>query len=95
MPVEEIGWKEYLDTRFQSIGEKIDSQSQLFDQHFKLNELAISKSQENLTLRCENFEIRLKSLERANAFSSGRMWMVMAIFAAIPTIIALVALIRE
>uniref|UniRef100_A0A6M3IXC0 Uncharacterized protein n=1 Tax=viral metagenome TaxID=1070528 RepID=A0A6M3IXC0_9ZZZZ len=35
---------------------------------------------------------RLKSLEEARAFSAGKMWVVMVGFAAIPTILALIAL---
>lgn len=37
---------------------------------------------------------RVKKLEEANVFSAGKMWMVMAIFAAIPIVIALFALLR-
>jgi hypothetical protein len=35
---------------------------------------------------------RLDKLENNSAFSAGKMWMVMAIFAAVPTVIALIAL---
>lgn len=35
---------------------------------------------------------RLCPLEESRAFSAGRMWMVMAIFAAIPTVLAIIAL---
>lgn len=34
---------------------------------------------------------RLKNLEMAGSFSSGKMWMVMAGFALIPTVIAIIA----
>ena len=40
-------------------------------------------------------EKRIKTLETANAFSAGKLWMVMAAFAVIPTIIALVALFKK
>ena len=46
--------------------------------------------------KCEiienNMDKRLKALEQAHAFSAGKMWMIMFIFALIPTIISLVAL---
>jgi len=35
---------------------------------------------------------RIVPLETAKAFSAGKMWMVMAIFAGIPTVLALIAL---
>ncbi len=38
---------------------------------------------------------RLKTLETANAFSAGKLWMIMAIFAAIPTILAVIALFKK
>jgi hypothetical protein len=38
---------------------------------------------------------RLKVLENANSFSAGKLWMFMALFAAIPTILALIALFRK
>ncbi len=37
---------------------------------------------------------RIKSLETTQAFSAGKLWVVMAIFAGIPTILALIALFR-
>lgn len=53
------------------------------------------KVRDGQVVESERLETRLKVLERANAFSSGRLWMVMAFFAAIPTILALVALFRK
>ncbi len=38
---------------------------------------------------------RIKRLEMSNSFSSGRMWMAMAGFAIVPTIISLIAFIRS
>jgi len=52
-------------------------------------------TKETLTLLLDTFDSRLKKLEMANAFASGKMWMVMAGFVAIPTIIALIALLSH
>ena len=40
----------------------------------------------------DRLNARICPLEEAKAFSSGKMWMVMALFAAIPTALALIAL---
>jgi len=40
----------------------------------------------------DGIDKRIKALENANSFSAGRMWAVMAGFALIPTILALIAL---
>lgn len=40
----------------------------------------------------DKLDSRICPLEASKAFSAGKMWMVMAIFAAIPTILALIAL---
>ena len=40
----------------------------------------------------DKLNARVCPLEESRAFSSGKMWMVMAIFAAIPTALALIAL---
>lgn len=49
-------------------------------------------TKENLCTLEERMDQRITPLEASKAFSAGKMWMVMAIFAAIPTILALIAL---
>jgi len=49
-------------------------------------------TKDSLTILLQSMDKRLKHLEEANAFSSGRLWMVMAAFIVAPTAIALVAL---
>jgi regulator of replication initiation timing len=49
-------------------------------------------TKEHLTALQKEFNSRIQPLEEAKAFSAGKMWMVMAIFAGIPTILALIAL---
>lgn len=57
--------------------------------------LSVQKSlDEKLVDMQKSTDARLKLLENANSFASGKAWMIMAIFAGIPTIIAIVALIR-
>ena len=51
-------------------------------------------TKQELTLKLEPINKSIKRIDEANAFSAGKMWMVMAIFAAIPTILALIALWR-
>ena len=49
-------------------------------------------TREMLATHLENVDKRLKALEMAKAFSAGKAYAVVALFAAIPTIIALIAL---
>ncbi len=49
-------------------------------------------TRENVTAIYDKLNGRLSPLEEAKAFSAGKMWMVMAIFAGIPTVLALIAL---
>lgn len=61
----------------------------------KENVLAVSDAfKDSLAKTTEVFDSRLKVLEKSGAFNSGKLWMIMTLFAAIPTIIALVAFIR-
>jgi len=46
----------------------------------------------DVTVVYDKLNGRLCPLEEAKAFSAGKMWMVMAIFAGIPTVLALIAL---
>jgi len=49
-------------------------------------------TKEDVVSTYDKLDARLCPLEESRAFSSGKMWMVMAIFAAVPTILALIAL---
>jgi len=61
----------------------------------QINQERISyATKDSVNLLWDAFDSRLKKLENANAFSAGKLWMVMAGFAAIPTILALIALFR-
>lgn len=51
-------------------------------------------TKENLCVLEDKLDKRITPLETSKAFSAGKMWMVMAIFAAIPTILALIALFK-
>ena len=51
-------------------------------------------TKDHLGLLEAKFDTRIKPLETAHAFSAGKMWMVMAIFAAVPTVLALIALFK-
>jgi len=49
-------------------------------------------TKDNYIVTQESINHRIRKLEEAGAFSSGRMWMVMAGFALVPTIIAIIAM---
>ncbi len=51
-------------------------------------------TRESLSLGVGDLEKRVDTLEKTNSFSAGRLWMIMAFFAGIPTIISLIALFR-
>lgn len=119
---DEISIRDYIDLRIKNVEDKINSLSIYLTQHFELNEKAIKKAEEDMTVRLEGMnefrsqinsersnyvtrellekdkettDTRLKLLEKANAFSAGKMWVVMAGFAIVPTIISLIAIFRE
>jgi hypothetical protein len=119
MTPEEVSLRDYMELCMKGLDDKIDAQTRLMTQHFQLNEQAIKKAEDSMTLRLEsmnqfraqlteersslatkewsqdNMKIlsgRLDKLENISSFSAGKMWMVMAIFAAIPTILAVIAL---
>jgi len=50
-------------------------------------------TKESMASVLEAYDSRLKRLELANSFSAGKMWTVMAGFAAIPTVISVIALV--
>ena len=58
-------------------------------------ERGLLASKEYVQSRVESLARDIKKLEMTGSFSSGKMWMVMALFAAIPTIIALIAFVRS
>ncbi len=114
--------RDYIDTRIRNVEDKLDFQKEFNALHFELNEKAILKAENSMTLRLEGmndfrdqltneregyatkeatelllqaYDSRLGKLENASSFSAGRLWMVMAIFAAIPTVIALIAYFRS
>lgn len=117
----DVSLKEYVDNQIVSLKESIDGLQALMQQHFDLNDRALTLANEAMLARLEGMNEfraqikeertnlatkehlcvledklngRIKSLETAKAFSAGKMWMVMAGFAAIPTIIGIIAFIR-
>ncbi len=52
-------------------------------------------TKETQEVRSAIVDTRLKKLEMTGAFSAGKLWMFMALFAAVPTILALIALFKE
>ena len=98
---ERISLEKYIDMRISGIDRNICDLRSYIEQHFKLNDTALKLANQSLTLQfktinedCESMNKRVTRLETAKAFSAGKMWMVMAIFAAVPTILALIALFR-
>jgi hypothetical protein len=75
--------EEALTIRLQSMNE--------FREQIK-EERSSMATKEHLCALEDKLNLRIKPLETAHAFSAGKMWMVMAIFAAVPTVLALVAL---
>lgn len=101
MTPEEISIRDYIDIRIKNVEDKLDGQMQFFTQHFELNALALIKSDKEAGLRkvardaaFKNIEERMVSLEMTRTFSAGKLWMVMVLFAAVPTVLALIALFR-
>lgn len=89
-----ITLKEYIDT-------SINGLKDYFKQHFELDDKALKLANDDLSLRlksindgCEDIIKRVKTLEESKAFSAGKTKMAMALFAGIPTILALIALFR-
>ncbi len=95
MTPEEVSLRDYLDTRIKSLEIQLENLSRFETQHFQLNELAFKKTEDSFKLCLDVMEVRVKKLEMASAFSSGKMWMVMAFFASIPTILAVIALVTR
>ncbi len=102
MSPKEVTLRDYIDLRINGVEDKLNSQMQFFIQHFELTALALEKSEKDAAIRKESrdlilktMEVRMQNLETTNSFSAGKMWMVMAGFAAIPTILALVAFFRS
>jgi len=95
----DVSLKEYIDVRTISIEKNIADLRLYIQQHFELNDKALKLAEKSLDSRfqeidrnCNNIDGRVKDLETTRAFSAGKMWMVMAIFAGIPTVLALIAL---
>jgi DNA repair exonuclease SbcCD ATPase subunit len=49
-------------------------------------------TKEHLESMTASFDARLKTIENANSFAAGKNWIIMSLFAAIPTVLALIAL---
>lgn len=95
----DVSLKEYIDTRTTSIEKNITDLRLYIQQNFDLNDRALKIAADDLNLRLKTMSDehnslngRVKCLETTKAFSAGKMWMVMAIFAAVPTVLALIAL---
>ncbi len=102
MTPDEISISKYIDTRIKSVEDKLDGQMQFFSQHFVLTALALEKAEKETEARkvrrdadFKDMEGRISNLEMTRSFSEGKMWMVMALFATVPTILAILALIKR
>ena len=49
----EVSLRDYMESRFKSVDDKLNSQSKYIEQHFELNELAIKKAEESMLTRLE------------------------------------------
>jgi len=100
-----ITTKEYLDARCSGIelqlrttekhlGERIEALSDYVCDHFEIEEETREVWEKRATETLKLIDTRVKELELAKSFSAGKMWMMMAILASIPTILAIIALFR-
>jgi len=96
---DDVSLKDYIDQRTNSIDQSIKDLRGYLKDHFDMNDRALKLAREEMDLKikkiesdCKNVNDRVVCLETSKAFSAGKMWMVMAIFAGIPTILAIIAL---
>lgn len=97
----EVSLQDYIDQRTNAIQDSIKDLRTYITDHFGMNDKALELAREEMSLKinkiendCNGIHERVVCLETTKAFSAGKMWMVMAIFAAIPTILALIALFK-
>jgi hypothetical protein len=97
----DVSLQDYIDQRTNSIDQSIKDLRIYLQDHFNMNDRALKLAREEMDLKIKKLETdykgvndRVVCLETSKAFSAGKMWMVMAGFAAIPTIIGIIAFIR-
>lgn len=95
----DVSLQDYIDQKTGSIEKSITDLRSYLKDHFDMNDRALKLAREEMDLKikkieadCKDVNNRVVCLETSKAFSAGKMWMVMAIFAGIPTILALIAL---
>ena len=95
----DVSLQDYIDQKTGSIEKGITDLRTYLKDHFDMNDRALKLAREEMDLKikkiesdCKDVNNRVVCLETSKAFSAGKMWMVMAIFAGIPTILALIAL---
>ena len=98
----EVSLKDYIDIRIKNVEDKIDALSTRNDLLFASSKEVFIKAEESMLVRLESMnqlykdvDKRIMTLEEANAFSLGRLWVVMEGFVIIPTVIAVIAFIRS
>ena len=98
-----LGLKEYIIQHFELNDKAVKlANESMLTRLESMNEFRAQIREERVNLATKDdvvttydkLNARLCPLEQAKAFSSGKMWMVMVIFAAIPTVLALIALFR-
>ncbi len=102
MAEQNVSLRDYIDSCMKAEELRLTGFLNLVTQHFELNARAIEKAEEamratyitkeDLVMIMESQDKRIKDLELTRAFSAGKLWMAMAGFAAVPTILALIAL---
>jgi hypothetical protein len=71
MPPEDVSLRDYLEVKLESMSHKMDDQAKYIEQHFKLNELAITKAEDAMINKLESMnEWRGQSKDREASFAS-------------------------
>jgi hypothetical protein len=102
-PEDGVTLKEYFNSRCnglevgirtveEHLGERIDALSDYVCEHFQFEEENRKEREEEAKNTLTLIDTRIKELELAKSFSAGKTWMIMAILATIPTVLALIAL---
>jgi hypothetical protein len=99
----DVSLREYLEMRLDGVEKAIKkSEESMLTRMAGMNEFReqINKergdyvTKELFAVRNEAVDKRMGKLEQASSFSAGKMWMVMAFFALVPTIIGVIALVN-
>jgi len=106
MSDDSITIKEFFDTRCAGIeyqlkvteehlSERIDALSDYVCDYFELEREAREAWEKQTTDTLRLIDARVKELELSRSFSAGKVWMIMALLALIPTVLAIIALFQR